>query len=46
MQSDLFKNIKKLNIISKSVDYQRIIKEALNLFYDKINEGISYYIYI
>ena len=38
IQSDLFKNIKIFNKISKSADYQRIINDSSNLFYDKINE--------
>ena len=38
MQGDLFKSIKIFNKISKSADYQRIINESSNSFYDYINE--------
>ena len=38
MQGDMFKNIKTFNKISKSADYQRIINESSNSFYDYINE--------
>ena len=38
MQGDLFKTIKTFNKISKSADYQRIINESSNSFYDHINE--------
>ena len=38
MQGDLFKSIKIFNKISKSADYQRIINESSNSFYDHINE--------
>ena len=38
IQSDLFKNIKIFNKISKSADYQKLINDSSNLFYDKINE--------
>ena len=38
IQGDIFKNIKTFNKISKSADYQRIINESSNSFYEKINE--------
>ena len=38
MQGDLFKSIKIFNKIIKSADYQRIINESSNSFYDYINE--------
>ena len=38
MQGDLFKNIKLFNKLSKSADYQRIINESSNSFYEHINE--------
>ena len=37
-QWDIFKNIKTLNKISKSADYQKIINESSNSFYEHINE--------
>ena len=38
IQGDSFKNIKLTNKISKSADYQRIINECSNSFYEHINE--------
>ena len=38
IQNDIFKNIKTFNKISKSADYQRIINESSNSFYEKMNE--------
>ena len=37
IKGDLFKNIKTFNKISKSAEYQRIINESSNSFYDYIN---------
>ena len=38
IQDDMFKTIKAINKISKSADYQRIINESSNSFYEHINE--------
>ena len=38
IQGDIFKAIKTFNKISKSADYQRIINESSNSFYEHINE--------
>ena len=38
IQGDLFKSIKISNKVSKSADYQRIINESSNSFYEHINE--------
>ena len=38
IQGDLFKSIKTFNKISKSAEYQRLISESSNSFYEHINE--------